>query len=132
MKTLLIIVSIIIASAAAYAADPVSTSEIIQFIHPTSRPRIDWLLKDDGKGNLSIALWNPSLGAQPSIASLESQRAAAQAAADARGTKAIADAAEQQQVKAFVSALRAGTGTTSERLQRLEKACARLLEDTYR
>lgn len=49
---------------------------------------------------------------------------------DAKAASA-ASATERDQTKAFVAALRSGQGTQLERLQRVEKACARLILDMY-
>lgn len=57
--------------------------------------------------------------------------ALSQAELDAKAAESSA-ANERDQLKAVVSALRDGTGTTGERVARVEKACARLITDTFK
>lgn len=54
-----------------------------------------------------------------------------QAELDARAA-AAADETERQQLKTIVAALKAGTGTTAERLARCERALAKIIPDLYR
>ncbi|CAN5335160.1 hypothetical protein BH10ACI2_BH10ACI2_21040 [soil metagenome] len=112
----------------------VDIPQILQFKYPSAKPLADYALQDKGDGVVFIATWNDALGKQPTpdeLAVIEASQeyadwlAAAQTKADGVRTKADA-------IKAAVTAMESGTGTTAQRLTRLETAIAFLLKNKIR
>lgn len=92
----------------------------------------DWTVADDGNG-IYLKLWNESaLGAPPTQAQLDAEETAMLEEQKAAQDKLAADKLEQDKVRAMLTDLKNGTGTSAERLRRCEVVLYRLIIDIYK